>query len=326
MDTGGNLGNDVNSVEEARQVAGSQNKKPQQLRVSIYKLDGLADKSVPVGNSSIVTATTTGGGGSSYGLRDVLSNRSLYTPERGLNRVGQSSGCVGGVQSSSVSVSDSVEWLQRERDTTDRQERNRSRDSHTIIDSGREKTVLQQDKDNVDHLSTVLDPASGSEVSDTNMERGMQYDRLGMGPKNGGIDTGPSSKQRGYDHLASKKNQWNGSSTTSEQDAEDESGCGQTRDGRSYYIGGRGRQNSDLSPPLTTTTGTAGSLTLKGRLKDVADQLQTHIHAIAEREKSSLQSLELELHMGEVKVQLMSMRYVMYDILYVTVLSLSLSR
>ena len=70
-----------------------------------------------------------------------------------------------------------------------------------------------------------------------------------------------------------------------------------------YYVGGRGRKRwSDESPvtPLQDVSGEDGSL--KDRLGCLATKLQGHIQDIAERERCSLGSLELEMHGGEVKV------------------------
>ena len=89
-------------------------------------------------------------------------------------------------------------------------------------------------------------------------------------------------------------------------------------EGRSYFIGGRGRRERELESSGSfasqskrdairadrgPTSPEQEQMSLKSRLKGLSDDLQGHIQVIADREKSSLQSLGLEIHMGEVKVR-----------------------
>ena len=46
---------------------------------------------------------------------------------------------------------------------------------------------------------------------------------------------------------------------------------------------------------------------LSSRLAELSSQLQGYIHEIAEKRKCSLQSLELSLHLGELKVSSMQL-------------------
>lgn len=279
----GSVGRVTNTSEEA--TGGLSQNKPQQLVVQTFKLDNLAQESV--GSASQYTS-------SSRPPTLLLLRRE--EPAKPAKPVLEDCGLLADVQrtlaASGVKLEEKGE--QRGKDTTTgaRPSSGVTRDSDRATCKGSE--------------TGSLEPESDRKSSDTDlgMELKSGYNRLSRGQL--------SSKSSGrYDHLSSKeptevKGQVNG---VSESVAMEKNGRGHEEEeevgkGQSYYIGGRGRKRWSAESPVTPLQEVVledGSL--KGRLGYLATQLQGHIQSIAERERCSLRSLELEIHRGEVKVR-----------------------
>ena len=177
----------------------------------------------------------------------------------------------------------------------------------------------------------------------TDMDIRPGYDRLVIGRKvRGREDITASPKRRGaierqrgsgkYDKLSEKKGRARmrapiyGAMSDLEESVESLSGSDKevnggwdwrkgADEGGKYFVGGRGRESEMEGSGSAETKGregrdegdSAGSQPgLKERLEALSTQLQRHIQAITDREKSNLQSLPLYIHMGEVKVILIS--------------------
>ena len=305
----------------------SHNRASQQLRVHLYKLDTLAGSSVASASIRTTEANTSTAsvGDSIVGTRNEagsLADSDVRLPPQsdGLRYDRLSSAEVGkGV------VSDSNLSLPRSKGGEVHDSKNSSKFSlKRSVFAGKAEssnTDTQQD------LKLSSDPVT--------VVGGMEsrYDRLGMGldgMENGGIGTEQWGGEK-YDHLSdmsAPQQEVKGQiyETLSEFDPDDdgrdhmEGGVALQDEGRSYYIGGRGRRRESELSQTSVSQGagrekqtnhitsldddvTGDHMTLRGRLRGLSDHLQSHIHTITERDKSSLRSLDLEIHMGEVKVR-----------------------
>ena len=283
------LGSGVNSHEEATATP-SQNK-PQQLRVRTFKLDNLAHESVGVASqvSSVRTSAQ-------------LHREGLIKPQVQSGALVPGDGGAG----DSVSVRGVRELVSGEIGELGSV---KSKERAGVVGEGHTRDLeLESDREGSD--------------TDVEMEPSPGYDRLRLGHGNTRGQNGSVK----YDHLASKHTQDNGftSDRTSDENGRSfaEVGVATEDKGQSYYIGGRGRKReSELEAPESPVTphqdhSEENNEGLRGKLMFLAKQLQNNIHAIAERERCSLRSLELEMHSGEVKVLYIQMYCVLCIVLY----------
>ena len=298
----------------------------------IYKLENLAAESVQ-------SELDSGAGSRDRGLPNGadLSKKPISTSETGGVRDAHSSSNSRDTAENRVALAqDGLHVAAHDTEETSRFEKLNSHSSSASVRA--EKTV--------DKSSSKVDPSPSSKKSSSSvtMDSSSLYDRLGMGLLTGvrgttGVVNGaPDSNddRERYDTLDNVEKAL-AELEEKEERSRREKGV-ESRDtvskdeGRSYFIGGRGRREGepessgslaaqarrDTTRVETDTARTERStvrgerdaaspeedqLSLKGRLKSLSDELQGHIQVIADREKSSLQSLGLEIHMGEVKVR-----------------------
>lgn len=286
----------------------SQNRTPR-LKVHVYKLEHLADSSVPSASSTSRSEASTGGARRLPNEEDLCKKQLSGSELRGLSEEKFSS--------NSSEFQSRVSGIELQTDPTPDKPARKSWiiPSQTAVVETREQQEGDHSSNNTpQHSVNTSDP-----VPDFTMECAHGYNRLQVGVSTG-VTTGvPPAKRRGsgqYDKLATRDPLEVGVKVQTfgalpEQDGVPEiSGRGLDGDkGRAYFIGGRGRE-SELETSGGFRDNQSGHEntspdhhTLKGKLQDLSSVLQQHIQVIAEREKSNLQSMELEIHMGEVKVQ-----------------------
>lgn len=272
----------------------SQNRTPR-LKVQVYKLEHLAESLVSSASRS--SSNETGSGGTQRLPNEVdlqLSSSEIrgLSDEQLTSNSREQQSRVAGVELQTDPLPDKP-----------------ARES-LIIHSQATQPLGGEDSSPQHSLKTT-DP-----VTAFTMECAHGYNRLEVGVSGGVVP----ARRRGsgqYDKLATKDPlesevivQTFGA--IPEQDGVAEtSGRGWDGDrGRAYFIGGRGRE-SELEGSGQFRESEIGhenasredSHTLKRKLQSLSGDLQQHIELIAERVKSNLQSLELEIHMGEVKVR-----------------------
>ena len=295
----------VGNIETEEFAAGPSQNRPPQLRVHIYKLEHLAGTSVP---SASNTQSKSEGTALASGL---LPNETTLSAElRGLReRLTSNSRDSGGCNSQSNTVE-----LQGQIGLTTPGSGREVHEGWRLNQQDLPQTAAVGRIDKPETTDTFKKYPNSHEAVNpaptTSMEAKPGYDRLGLG--NDGLRG--SGK---YDRLVSKDESRQARKVKvygalSELEGSMESGSGQDEavnprdEGGSYFIGGQGRE-SISSVGRADREGrrdrdTSPEESLKGRLRDLSSQLQQYIQTIADREKSNLQSLELEIHMGEVKV------------------------
>ena len=326
QETIGNGEPDASTKEVA--ATPSQNIAPK-LRVQVYKLENLADASFTRASNS---NSASSGWTAALPTRGLLPSETklpneqrsvkeeLFTREPHHHSSSLSREEAVKLSSSSLQSGEDTQYRERSRETVAA--------ASTEVGARPERLELEaRDLEAAKETSTDMDIRPG-------------YDRLVIGRKVGGREDNTASpkrrgaieRQRGsgkYDKLSEKKGRSGrmrapiyGAMSDLEESFESLSGSDKevnggwdwrkgADEGAKYFIGGRGRESEMEGSGSAETKGREGRDEgdsvgnrpgLKERLEALSTQLHGHIQAIADREKSNLQSLPLYIHMGEVKV------------------------